>query len=267
MTQFLRKTEMFIGGFKIPGELTVEFDIPFTDDNEINVTKLMIYNLSNNTNNLFKYGDKVVVNSGYKDDIGSIFIGNLQHKKIESDIDQKTSLTCADILDFKLGKKVNKSYAKNTKADAILKDLIKLTGLSIAIMSLPKKKVYEEGLTISDDLLKAINDVARDCEAKTHITKGRIYIRKEEDILEMYESIQGSSAFLINSDSGMIGSPTPIEDQGKQGWKVVSLLDYRINTDSVIKLESKTANGIFRVKNGRHYSNGNSHFSEMEVYA
>jgi hypothetical protein len=267
MTQFLRKTEIFVGGFKIPDELTMEFDIPFADDNKINVTKATIYNLSDSTNNRFKYGDKVIVNSGYKNDIGSIFIGNLQHKEIESGIDQKTILTCADTLDFKLGEKVNKSYEKNTKADAILKDLVKLTELSIAIMSLPKNKVYEDGLTLSDNLLKSINDVANDCEAKTHITKGRIYIRKEEDILKMYESIQGSSAFLINSASGMIGSPTPIEDQGKQGWKVISLLDYRINTDSVVKIESKTANGIFRVKNGRHYSNGNSHYTEMECYA
>lgn len=81
-----------------------------------------------------------------------------------------------------------------------------------------------------------------------YINKGRIFIRDENKGTE--------TGFLLNSDTGLISSPEKVEEE-KDGQKIIkykvqSLLNHKIGVDSLIKIESKTINGNYRVESGVH---------------
>ncbi|MCM3413516.1 phage protein [Metabacillus litoralis] len=263
-----RKVELSVDTIKIPDELEILFEVPFSDDNNINVTEIHVYNLSHNTTSKFKKGHRVVLNAGYESDSGTIFIGTLQRAYIEwENLDKRCTLVCADSLDTKLSQIVKKTYKKNSTSDTVLKDLIKLSGIRVVSYKLPEVKKYEDGLTLSDNLLKCLVQVANDSGAKVHLTKGGLYIRAESDIMKIASEKGSDSVVDLHSENGLIQSPTPIEKDGRTGWKVTSLLNHRINTDAIINLKSKTANGKFRVASGSHKKDGNSYYSEMELFA
>jgi hypothetical protein len=165
-----------------------------------------------------------------------------------------------------------KTFTKGTAAKTILSDMLANTGLQIGAFSLPTNYVYRSGKTITGKLSAVIKSIANDCGAKAHVTRGKIYIRPKNE--------GDNLGFILDANSGLIASPTPIEkevDAGKdkdgkpikkkkQGWHVVTLLNHRITTDALVDITSRTANGIFRVESGKHISNGGDFATEMEVY-
>jgi hypothetical protein len=160
--------------------------------------------------------------------------------------------------------------------------------LKLGKLSLPTNKIYKGGKTVKDKIGKAIADIVPDCNAKMHITRKTIYISGRNEGTE--------TSILIDKESGLIETPEPFskEEQYKvnktvvsnvkkgnktvkkietkeenktrklSGYKVKMLLNYRIKTDSIIHIASKTANGKFRVASGTH--NGSEFITEVEVY-
>ena len=51
----------------------------------------------------------------------------------------------------------------------------------------------------------------------------------------------------------------------KKTWKVTCLLNPKIETDSIIKVESKTCNGTFRVISGKHTKDFNTELEVEEI--
>jgi hypothetical protein len=122
-----------------------------------------------------------------------------------------------------------------------------------------------------------------------HITRKTIYISGRNEGTE--------TSVLIDKDSGLLDTPESFEKEenykvnktvvsnvkkGKKtvkkietkeedksrtlrGYKVKMLLNHRIKTDAIIHINSKTANGKFRVGSGTH--NGGEFITEVEVYA
>ena len=150
-----------------------------------------------------------------------------------------------------------------------------MSGLQVGSFDLPVNTVYKSAKTVKTMLGQAIIEVARDCSAKVHVNKGSIFIRDR-----IRDKNRGNEVgFILDKDHGLIGTPSPIitsYDVGidenrrtinRAGFKVLSLLHHRVTTDSVIQIKSKTANGLFRVEKGKHKANGNTYYTEMEVYS
>jgi hypothetical protein len=284
-----RKVEFITGNRKITNDLDIEFDIPFDDGPEINIAEVKIYNLSSNTINDIKNKADVTINAGYTGDIGVILTGIIKSvKTVWEGVDKVTTVTISDSNDSWLTKDFNKTYKKDITAKQILTDLIKASGLKLGKLSLPTNKIYKGGKTVKDKIGKAIADIVPDCNAKMHITRKTIYISGRNEGTE--------TSILIDKESGLIETPEPFskEEQYKvnktvvsnvkkgnktvkkietkeenktrklSGYKVKMLLNYRIKTDSIIHIASKTANGKFRVASGTH--NGSEFITEVEVY-
>lgn len=286
---FGRKIEFLFDNYKITNDFTIKFNIPFDDGPDINVAEIMIYNLLDSTINTIRNSAKATLNAGYTSDAGVILNGII--KRVDTDwssVDKITTITIADANDSWLSKKINKTYKNDITARQVLIDLISASGLKTGKLSLPVNKVYKGGKTINDHIGKIISEIAPDCNAKVHITRGAIYISGRNE--------GTPSGLLINKDSGLVSSPTPITKEEKykvnktevswttkgkkkvrkieykeeertrilRGWKVVTLLNHRIKTDSIIKVQSRTANGEFRVASGVH--DGDSYRTEIEVY-
>ncbi|KOP82012.1 hypothetical protein AMS60_05650 [Bacillus sp. FJAT-21945] len=263
MDQFMRFAEVKTGSVKINRkDLTLEFDVPFDDDMEPNESVISVYNLSRNTINQLKGKEKITLNAGYKQDHGVLLSGYIS--KVETKNNKPDLVTTIYVLDakpFDTKKTVKKNYKKGIKASFVLNDLTASLGLKVGVLKLPKDKVYAKGYSVNGETIEALNKIANDCGASVYINKGQVYIRslKEGD----------DSRFKLTSDTGLIDSPEPFEEDinGKiiKGFKVKCLLQYRLTTASIVEIDSKTAKGKYRVKKGRHYWNGNSFYTEMEV--
>ena len=291
-TLFGRKYNVTIGNRRLSSdEFTIYFDIPFDDGPNPNIAEIEIYNLKDSTINLIKEGQKVILNAGYQSDVGTILDGVVRMPETEwKRVDKVTTIHVLDGNDDWMEKQVKKTYKEDVTGKQILTDLLKLSGLKTGSFVLPLNMVYKNGKTIKDTVGKAIVDIAQDCNAKVHVNRGKIFIR---------EKAKGDNrGFILDRSRGLIGSPTPIEkkeeynvakkvekktkkngktvvtyeteyqekSKTRRGWKVVSLMHHRITTDSIIKISSNTANGLFRVEKGRHYCNGSSYYTEIECF-
>ena len=124
MALWIREAILVIGHNKYSlAGLDFSFEIPFEDSDEPPVATLSVTNLSPNTRAGIKRNDPVVLNAGYEGDIGCILIGKvvgLKHK--QSNTDWTSTLTVQPCADEILNSLVNKTYAENTVASAMIRD-------------------------------------------------------------------------------------------------------------------------------------------------
>lgn len=260
MDLYMREVELIVGNRTFTKPLTIEFDVVFDDTEKVNETEIKVYNLLDSTIKEFASNQRVVLNAGYQGDVGNIFVGTLKRQKTEwQGKDKITTLTCIDTNENYLSTKVSKTYTTGTPASVVLRDLIGRSGLSIAEFSIPRDFVYRRGKSVYGRLKDCIMAVAADCNAKVHINKNKIFVRDKN---------KGDNiGYEINVNTGLI-EVTDVEQekngQKQKGYLVKTLLNHRITVDSIIKLNSKKASGLFRVKKGKH--DGTNFYTEMEVY-
>lgn len=259
MFSFKRKTEVLVAGMRFATpDLTIQFNIEFSDGEELNDAEIKIYNLSKETLNKIKKNQPIILNAGYEGDVGSVFIGGIYDVSTEKNgMDRITTVLAVEASEQWRKLPVTKTYKAGIKASQILRDLVSMTGLSPGALFIPKDVTYTRGKSISGRLSNVVSEIAKDVGAKATVTKGKIFIRdpRQGDRVE----------FLFSADRGLIGTPERFEDEEVTGFKMTALLNHRVQTDSIINVVSSTARGQYRVRKGTHISNGNSFYTEMEV--
>jgi hypothetical protein len=260
---FDRVATLIIDQLKIESEtLTFEFEVPFDDDTDPNESTIKIYNLKDDTINRIKKNQRVTINAGYKGDVGVILSGYVSKKVTDkSGLDRVTTINVLDSAAPDSKKTIKRSYKKDIRASQIIRDLAALLGLKIAVLALPNDRRYKKGYVINGEVLAELKNIAKDCGAVVYINKSQTYIR----------SIKAGddTRFILKSETGLIGSPSPFEEEqdGKtiSGYSLDSLLQHRLTTASIVRLESKTVKGTFRVRGGTHKWTGNDFKTTMEV--
>lgn len=277
--QFNRQAEIILGNKSfLSDKFDVEFIVEFDDTPDLNHAEVIIYNLSNTTVNGIKSNMPVIINAGYEGDVGSVFIGAIYDMKTNRNgVDRVTVVRAVDASGQRGKLRLNRSYKKGIWASQIIVDLCGLAGISIGDLSLPKDVQYRNGKNVSGLILSVLKNIALDCEAKYHISKGLAFFtskNKGQDI-----------RFVFNSNTGLIGSPEPFVEEvevkkdakGKKGakskkvmkevrgYKVEALLNHRVQADSIIELESRDVSGKYRVRKGSHVFSDSGMFTEMEV--
>lgn len=257
---WMREAQILVAGMEIRHPpMTLEFNIEFDDSPEPNLSELTIYNLSDDTIARIKKGANIILNAGYKDNVGTVLAGEVISAKTYWDgVGKITEIKAGDGVSAWLASSVSKTFKAGTKASQIIKDIVGGFGLEIGEIKLANNITYAEGKTCYGSLQQVLQQVVNDTGSKMHITNGVVMVRAPEA-----GTVTG---FLLNSDTGLIGTPGVIED-GKADYQVECLLNHRITTDSLIQIQSKTANGNFRVKKGKHSGTEQSWITEMEVVA
>lgn len=260
---FKRYVEVVTGDLKFNNtDLDIEFEVPFDDDLEPNISEITIYNLSESTRNKLKRGEAISINAGYVEDKGLILNGRINSiSTTPLGADRATVIKVLDTYPFNVTKTLQRSYKGKIKADAILKDLTKALGLKVAVLKLPTNKVYDKGFSINGEVFKKIQDIANDCGASAYISRQQTYIRPITE--------GDNHRFILSPDTGLIGSPEYFENERKgvivKGYKAKSLLQHRMNTASIIELQSIVTKSKVRVKKGKHICKGNSFYTEVEA--
>jgi hypothetical protein len=150
------------------------------------------------------------------------------------------------------------TFAKGTSGLTIIKRLCKDLGVKLAACSIPYDKVYKKGYRVTGLIENNLEEVVNDCKASMYYRRGKMVIRSIEE--------GDDEHCTLNSDTGLVESPEPFDDDtdGK-GYTVKCLLQHRITTASIITVKSETASGKYRAKSGKHYSDGTDFMTEVNV--
>lgn len=260
---WIRDATLTIGHKKYSlGGLNFTFEIPFEDSDEPPVATVTVTNLSENTRANIKRNDPVVLNAGYEGDVGCLLIGKvtgLKHK--QSGTDWTSTLTVLPCSDEILGKMINKTYTENINASAMVRDLLNIFGVEVAKCELTIDQSYPRGRVCRGNLKQVLTEiVVNECKSRFIIrATGQIYITKADDGI--------NNGVLLTTATGLLRSdeekvPIPIEDDlnsQKTGddreEDLISrscLLNYRIATAEVVRIQSEDLNGKFVVVKGKH---------------
>lgn len=259
---WIREATILVGGRRFnSNDLDIEFDVPFDNDEEPDIATATIYNLADSSVNSIKKAQHVIINAGYRGNIGTIFSGTLQEAITKWDsIDKPTKITAGDGAEEWLRSEVSRTYAEDITASAILNDLTGMFGLELGRLELVNDLTYPKGRCIDAMLKDAVKQIVHECDSTFKISKGKIFI--------MPHGAGVATGFVLNRDTGLIGSPEAFEreEDGKtiKGFKVSMLLNHRITINSILQIRSRTANGTYRVLKGRHRSGGDF-LTEVEV--
>lgn len=273
---WIRDIDVLAGGkkFQSLGEnaLEIDFDISFNDKEEPDVSEVTIYNLSEDSINEIKKQGYCIVNAGYREmgNKACVVSGDIEDVTTDWEgLDKVTKIKVSDGGKEWRKAKLNKTYAEGTKASLIMQDLCGVLGYEVVEIKPKEDITYKLGKTIKGYCSDSLKRLVKDTKSKMYINKKRITIRDEKKGNDI--------GFLLNTETGLVGNPTLNKDDSedktdlresekekkknkeeKKTWKVTCLLNAKIETDSIIKIESKTCNGQFRVVSGRHTKDFNT---------
>lgn len=233
-------------------ELDMEFDIPFDDDTEANEAEITVYNLTNKTINAMKRGQKITVTAGYGKDTGLIFSGYISTKKTKwEDTDKVTTITAIDNKGKKERELTSMAFAKGTKASAILKKLVSKLGMPVAVFKTSRDYTYKDKTTVDGGLMENIHKYASICGVSAYICKSKVYVAPltygEHD------------TFNLSADTGLLECSEFEEENTEEkytdhikGLNVKMLLTHKVQTGSILNINTKNIKGVYRVREGSH---------------
>ena len=277
---WMHDIEVLAGGKKFVNNgdnaLEIDFDVSFNDKKEPDVSTVTIYNLSDGTINDIKKEGYLILNAGYRELGNKANILTAQIEDVETTwqgLDKVSKITASDGGKSWRKKEFKKTYKDGTKASTILKDLAEALSYEVVEIKPKNDITYRLGKTVKGSASKSLSKIVDDTESKMFINKNRIVIREQK---KGY-----STGFVLKAETGLVGIPTLNKDDSgdknediakekdkkknketKKTWNVVSLLNPKIETDSIIRIESKAVNGTFRVISGKHTKDFNT---ELEV--
>lgn len=280
---WVRDIDVLAGGkrFTSLGDnaLEIVFDINFSNAKEPDISSVTIYNLSDSSINDIRDQSYIIVAAGYKElgNKSNIAEGSIEDVAVSySGMDKVCKISFSDGGKPWRVRELNKAYAEGTKASQIMRDLAIVMGYEIVEITPKDDITYRLGKTIKGYASKSLEALARDTKSKMFVNKNRLVIRDEARAYD--------TGFILRSDSGLIGLPTlnkndsgdKINDRAytkdkkqnkdaKKSWHIVSLLNPRLETDSIIKVESKTLSGTYRVVSGKHTKDFNTELEVVEA--
>jgi hypothetical protein len=273
MPLFNRACKLIIGSeTKTQLEFNQDFKIVFSIQKNVNSTsktnKVSIYNISKtHRDQIF---DLVKTNksglasevglwlyAGYLETTGAelIYSGNIAKVLNKFDIpDITTEFTCADsstnfkTIFFEMG------YDGGVSTKDIYKQIAEKSGLKIDESSVyPPATSFTGGYSFIGNAKDALDSLTKQTGAAWHINNGKIKIAPKN-------SRTNESAIVLNSQSGLIGIPERIDDEGYNsddtsklnGWRVKSLLQAGLTPHRSVELQTSEIKGTFIVQAVTH---------------
>lgn len=254
MNNFGRVVEITAGSLTFNSDAyTMEGEVAFNNDSTPGESQLKIWNLSQSTIQQLKKGINVIVNAGYKGDIGEILSGTLT--KASTAADGVERVTTLYVQDHNAWKSISRSYAPGTLAQYIIRDLAAYLNWPIAKLELTNNKKYTNGLKVDGDAADKIAEISKECGAGSYISKNQLYV------LPLRSGV--GDVLQLSPDSGLIGSPEYFNDDKVEGYNITMQLQHRLTTSSAIDLKSKAFAGRLHVRAGSHKFSNTGDFTTV----
>ena len=239
-------------------EIDMEFTIPFDDDTEANEAEITIYNLTSATINAMSPDVPISLTAGYGKDVGVIFSGYISRKRTFWENGSRKTMINAIDHNGKRDRTLSAlSFGEGTNASVILKRLLEEVGLPIAVFDVRRDHTYKDKVSVDGGLMENIKKYAGICGIVAYVCKSKIYACPL--------SYGKHDTFLLSSDTGLL-SVSEFEEQVTAedctdtvtGVNLEMLLQHRVQTGSIIRIDTKQIKGDFRVKNGSHTYDGSN---------
>lgn len=225
--------------------LRINFSIEKTSESNANTAKIKVYNLSQSNRSFVEQkGQALILNVGYAPTgleplVGTIFKGDIGICRNEKNgPDWVTSFEVGDGQKSLDEKTYQRTFRDGALAETIIKDVVGAFGLAIGTVKGIKNKSYKSGITLSGSAKEVMDKVAADSGVEWSIQDGEVQVLPPTDALN-------NQAILISEQTGMINSPVKRADSGID---VVCLINPRLRPGILIKVESESINGFYRVR-------------------
>jgi len=245
--------------------LRMEFEIFKTVTRSANTLLLKIYNLSKDTiSKLNAANSSIALKVGYTESSGAgvIFIGDITFVDTKHMLpDIITEIHASDGQKVLRESKLSLSYGADTAVKNILNDITaQLSDIALRPLGEIGSLAFKKGFSYTGTVEKALDKICAALKLEWSIQNNELQIIPRGKISQ-------EEVLVISADSGLIGSPNKQENQdiantgsdNLPGWEFTSLLESRIEPGGQVQLESREANGTFRIESVKHV--GDTHAS------
>jgi len=249
---FMRYIQVTVGpksgtGFRIDG-LRISFKIEKSDSENLNTSVIKIYNLSAETSSKVTVaGNHIELKAGYKDEtIGSVFFGDVvdgyRHKEGE---DYITEIKVQDGRTAYMNSRVSLSYAKDTSASTIAKDILSAIGLPFKGDDKIPGETYPAGFAYIGMATKGLQKILGRFELTFTIQNEMLYILKEGEAAD-------KTGLRLTPETGLLKIPQPISDktsdddnetEAVNGWKFTTMLFPQLIPGAACNVDASTFSG------------------------
>jgi len=281
MNFWMRSGTLQVGPYKYNlDDFTFDFTVPFEDSEQLMVAEVTIYNLSAATRGSIQKNHPIIINAGYENDIGVIFVGKVSEiSSTHQGQEWITKIKATEAMQEWLTSKVNKTYKAGIDAMAIIRDLLNIFGMEVSRVELAVNKKYPRGKVCNGavrDVLREI--VTSDCKSTFLIRHGKVIIRNPGSGTNLGVLLSPGSGLLLtnNQDSQQTNIIAPQDTKktpeersaGAHRFQRDSLLNYRFAPGDIIRIRDSSLNGEFIIKKGVHKGNRRGDWkTSLEVMA
>ena len=183
----------------------------FDDDPDPNIYKVKIYNLSQETITSIKKTNFISVAAGYGEDVGTVVVGNIKNvytRKMNENV--ITYIEVNNISAEWLDRTVSFTLNGPVRLDAVLRHMASISGLELGTLTLNNNVLYQNGKSVFGKISSQFR--------KLVVSEGKSSMLIRDGKIDINTNAHGfETAFVLNSDSGLIGSPRALDSDDEKG--------------------------------------------------
>lgn len=266
--QFDRVASVTVGkpgqiGTKISAN-RIRFRIEKTEKPDANTVEVELYNLSPDTRAKCQDTNAIVIVScGYHGDVEQVVgVGGIhRHETTYPAPDIVTRINCGDGIEALRDARTKVSYAAGVPLKTIIDDIAKSMKIEVRPTDAILSGTYRQGFSFSGQSRDALSKVTAAFGLTWSIQNGQLQITENRKPVNR-------QAVLLTPETGLIGSPQPVDDVSTEtkkhkdmpGLRVECLLNPRLEPGGVFEVRSREHKGFFRIVTVEH--RGDTHGSE-----
>lgn len=234
--QFNRIYELTIippnGESRVIRNLRINFEITKSVLSYPNLAKVVLYNLNDDSLAALQTKfTKVILNAGYKGNIRLLFKGDVRNVfQVKNGVDRVVTFYAGDSERSWQNANFNKTFTDSATVQSVVKDVISsFKDIAVGVVEgLPNIADKLSGQSLSGSSKDVMDNLASEYGFNWSIDDGEI------NVVPIETPIRVDQAVLVNSATGMIGSPTITEI----GADVTTLLNPIMMPNTAFKIES-----------------------------
>lgn len=234
----------------------IEFSCEVGESVSSNTGKISLWNLADETLHLLEQEDCLIeLRAGYGDDLPTIMGGSLTYfYSVKSGADEETRIEFADSFVSKRDCTVSFGYDGTVNGKKIVEDAAKEMDCEVKCSPSVTFADFKDFAFVGSGKT-LISKICSKSNLRYSVQNGIIQICALDEPLTM-------AAYLLNEETGLIGSPTPVFEsastsdksggnstkrKAKKGIEVKYFLNGHIQVDDYVRVESKKYTGNYRV--------------------
>lgn len=293
MPRFDRTYRLVVGpagkkGVEILPPMHITFEIEKDASEKPNTHKIRVWNLTTETRETLVTPDNVVMlYAGYVEEDGALLMAKGHVVFGYTYFDGPDTVTELEVLDGYVEVRdtvVSLGYGPGARASTILRGIAGQMGLHLVMADDVPDRTWQNGFSYYGAARTALHKIVAGTGLEWSVQNGELQVIARR-------GTTARQAVVLAADSGLIGHPerqregarekAKVKDsvsgdnreivsarQQRDGWAVTSLLLPQVNPGDLVKLESRTVEGFFRVEKLKHigdYGGSGDWSTELEL--